>query len=485
MAGTLSPDNAIAWAQVRLRGGWKNLAITGFGYAILVGGGIYSSAKLLASSPAAAYGGWLTGLLGLQSAVLLLFGASRIGGAIRQDHASRMIESHRLMPIGAGQAVLGYIAGSASQAIVLAGVNLALGAMVAVGAGLPVSLWMIANFVLAAFCAFVWVLSAFWAFLFKVPFAMFLLLVVGSWLSHGLLIELVPALTALAGPLMGQTVFSFRMSATEPSFAYAVSFCAQVFIGTICFIGAARRFRRGDRPGFTLAMSLLMLAGWVAISCVTIRWWDDFKPAFLPGQMVNTDSQLMGSLLSSMLLALIPIAGSARAQCEWGRVPHNPRHSTRPLPFLAVALAATLIVLCLTCVELPAGAVTVELLDRVLGTASVVFLFLLSAGYLLQVLIRCGINPLSPMLIWLALFWLGPLLADVVRRNVFEDDLSNPILMTVSTCSPLGALLQIWSPPGGANPARVNTMLGIAVQALVAVIFFLLDARTKRTRRET
>jgi len=484
MAATFSPDNAIAWAQIRLRGGWKNLAVTGVAYALLVGGGIYASAKLLASSPAVAYGGWLTGLLGLQSAVLLLFGASRVGAAIRQDHASRMIESHRLMPIGAGQAIFGYLAGSTAQAIVLAAINVALGAAVAVGAGIPVSVWLVVNFVLAAFCGFIWVLSAFWAFLVKAPFALFLLLGLGSWFSAGLVIELVPALTPLAGPLMGQTVFSLRASATEPSFAYAVSFGSQAFIGTICFIGAARRFRRGDAPAFTLPMSLLLLAGWVAISCVTIRWWDDFKPQFLPGQIINPESQLIGSLLSSMLLALTPIAGSARAHCQWAaRVPNDPRHTRRPVPLPLVAVAATAIVLCLTCVEFSAGP-TGELVSRVLRTALVVFLFLLSAGYLLQVLIRCGIRPVAPVLIWLALTWLGPLLIDVARHGVLEDNPFSPILMTISTCSPLGTLLQTWLPSDSARSAPVSATLGIAVQALVAVVFFLLDARTRRTRPE-
>jgi hypothetical protein len=484
MAAILSPDNAIAWAQIRLRGGWKNLGVTGFAYAILVGGGIYSSAKLLASSPAVAYGGWLTGLLGLQSAILLLFGASRIGAAIRQDHATRMIESHRMMPIGAAQAIFGYLAGAASQALVLAAVNVAVGAIVAMAAGIPVPLWLAANFVLAAFCAFIWVLSAFWAFLVKTPFALFLLLGLGAWFSQGLAIQLVPALTTLIGPLMGRTVFSLRTSAAEPGLAYVVSFGSQVFIGTICFLGAARRFRRGDAPAFTLPMSLLLLAGWVVISCITILRWDDFKPEFLSGRMVDTDSQLIGSLLSSMLLALTPIAGSARAQCEWrARVPNDPRRSRRPFSTPLLAVIATLIILCLVSVEWPgAGFKTGDLADPILRTALVVLLFLLAAGYLLQVLIRCGIRPLAPMLIWLAISWLGPLLGDVVRYNMFADQ-HGSILQTISTCGPLGALIQIWLPLTDPSVRPVASTLGIGFQALVVIAFYLLKVRVSKPRK--
>jgi F0F1-type ATP synthase assembly protein I len=187
-------------------------------------------------------------------------------------------------------------------------------------------------------------------------------------------------------------------------------------------------------------------------------------------------------LLSSMLLALTPISGSARAQCEWrARVPNDPRQARRPLATSVVAFVATLIVLCLVWVEWPAGGRVGDLADPLLRTAVVLFLFLLSAGYLLQVLIRCRIRPLAPVLIWLALSWLGPLLGDVVRYNLLEDQRGS-ILQSISACSPLGALIQIWSPSGDARGTPISTTLGIAVQVLPAIAFFLLDARTRRTR---
>jgi hypothetical protein len=106
--------------------------------------------------------------------------------------------------------------------------------------------------------------------------------------------------------------------------------------------------------------------------------------------------------------------------------------------------------------------------------------FLLSAGCFLQVLIRCGIRPLAPMIFWLAIAWLAPLLADAIRYNLADDHTA--ILQSLSTCSPLGALIQIWTvtePRFG----PVSTNLGITVQALVAIVFLLLDLQTKRSRK--
>lgn len=503
MSTTLNPDNSIAWVQIRLRGGWKNLLITGGAYALLVGGGIVMTTHLSTASASNVFGGWLPGLLGLQTAVLLLFGTSRVTAAIRGDHASRMIESHRLMPVGGGQAVIGYLVGATSQATILALVNFLLGLGVASGAGIPLSAWAVVNIVLAGFCLFVWVLAAFSAFLMRLPGVMMLILpLLLVWLSGGMLIAVVPALTVLISPLVGNTIFQFRANTTEFTPARAVSMLSQAFIAAVCFLGAGRRFRRGDQSALTPLLGLLLLGGWVAISCAGTAWWDDFRPAFIWGRWPNTEVQLVGSLLSALLLALTPVASLAREERDWRqRAPDDPRPGRRPLPGAALAALATLFILALVWVEAvgygPVGygrdddtawvrglrhASFQSLLDPTLRTAAVVFLFLLACGYLLRILGRLGVRPVALFVIFLVLTWVGPLIGDVVRYSI-ADNRRDAVLGALSTLGPPGALIQTWVRPSELDQTMAtDTTTGIAFQALLAAALALIYYRTRGKR---
>src|SRR5688572_1161425 len=99
MTRTFGPDNAIAWVQVRLRGGPRNLLTTTLTYAAVVGLAMVGSVQLVPARPGDTLAGWVGGLLGLQVATLLLFGTSRVASAIRLDINTGIIESNRLMPV--------------------------------------------------------------------------------------------------------------------------------------------------------------------------------------------------------------------------------------------------------------------------------------------------------------------------------------------------------------------------------------------------
>ena len=87
--------NALAWGQFHLRGGW--LRLWGFvGFYLTIAGALL----VLQGMTAGALGGTLKfGMTGLQAGILVLFAGGRVSNAIRQDLTSRMIESHRLMPL--------------------------------------------------------------------------------------------------------------------------------------------------------------------------------------------------------------------------------------------------------------------------------------------------------------------------------------------------------------------------------------------------
>ena len=80
--------------------------------------------------------------------------------AIRGDLNSRMIESHRLMPITPAEAVFGYMLGGASQVLLLAALNFVIGAVLCAMGGLQTDRWILSTGVLLVFAVFVWSILA-------------------------------------------------------------------------------------------------------------------------------------------------------------------------------------------------------------------------------------------------------------------------------------------------------------------------------------
>ena len=140
-------DNAISWAVHRLRGGWKNLFFVSGWYciaALFLIGLPYELAdqprdKMNVLDVASVM------ILIVQVVMLLMLSGLSISGAIRRDLATRVMESHRLMPLSPVQAIVGYLAGGAIQTLSLSLINLILGAMIFAARGVPVQDWLISN----------------------------------------------------------------------------------------------------------------------------------------------------------------------------------------------------------------------------------------------------------------------------------------------------------------------------------------------------
>src|SRR2546423_14162947 len=154
----IGPNNALAWAHFRLRGGWKRSLTFSAGAAALLTVLIVGGLRVDPINKARILYGWTTGLLSLGAACLLIYVPGRITASIRQDIQSKLIESHRLMPTPAAEAVAGYIMGAAMQPLVFCGVIFLIGACTASGASVDLSRWTFANLILLGFCGFVWVL---------------------------------------------------------------------------------------------------------------------------------------------------------------------------------------------------------------------------------------------------------------------------------------------------------------------------------------
>src|SRR4051812_41745954 len=351
-------NNAIAYAHFQLRGGWRNTLITAGLYSMVIVGAMTLATKL---DPRGVgwIRGWVGGILALQSFVLLLFATSRIGVAIRGDINQKLIESHRLMPLPAWEAIVGYLVGGTSQAMALAAANYAIGAVAAATIGIGQDQWFAANFILLTFSIFFWTASSMGAFTMTrgkggVGWVAALGFITLS--SQGLIAIVLPGLTLLASPIVGRTIYTLQASTSGGlPVAFALSLPAQIAIGSLCFFAAARKYRAPQAPAFSPVMGLLLLCAWSAASIVGMVFWDDICPDVGMFRNGGHDEnvhmmQVILSTISAMLLAMLPIANSSHADVARKRrraLGEVPRERVYVSPALATVLSAIL------CVAIP------------------------------------------------------------------------------------------------------------------------------------
>jgi hypothetical protein len=478
MAAPLGFDNAIAWAQFQLRGGLRNVLSTTGIYALCLIIALVGWMRLMPDNPGVVYSGATALLLVGQLIILVFIGSNALSGAVRTDVSTRMIDSHRLMPTPPAWAVLGYVFGATVQAVSLAVVNFLFGTMTTLGAGMPVQRWIVPHVILAFFIYLAWsvvVLSGFFA---KSGFGWIVMIGIFSSMGQGIVVGLVPGLLLLLSPLMGSTLFSLRTSQTEIGWEYAMAFAAQAFVGTLFLAGATRKYRRTENRAFGVVPAMILLAGWVGMSGLGIRYWEEIKPQFAPMQPSAT-VQFIASLASCLLLALLPIANAAQARHEWERHRRldDPALGRRPIPPLAIAVGAGVVTL-LLCLVAPADS---ELLrDRIAWTGAVVLSFLVSMRYLLDLSYRVNVPGRITGGIFLVVLWLVPLGIDFMRSGLADSADDEP-LQVISTISPIGALVRIW----GKQTVHPRTGIGvqIVIAAALAALFYTWVARQSVAKR--
>jgi hypothetical protein len=242
-----SDVNAMLWGQFQLRGGWGRLSWLVVIYALALGGFLYLTAMVGEAMPAVAKMVLVAG----QASILVLFTGARVGTAIRQDINSRMIDSHRLMPLSPSQAVVGYIVGGAAQPLGLAAVNLALGVVASALVGTPAALWLTANAIMIGFAAFALVAMAFGAFSGKGGGATIVWLALFfTVMSSGAVGVVMPAFIVLVSPMIGSSVFQLGVTGSDAAVVYGPPTFFQTWVGAVLFVGACRKYRRDDRPAF-------------------------------------------------------------------------------------------------------------------------------------------------------------------------------------------------------------------------------------------
>lgn len=478
---SIGADNAIGFLQVRLRGGWKNFASTSAVYGSAVVALMVLSTHLSDAPASMILRSWLPLLLGIQGLLLFLLAGTRVTAAIRHDLNSRMIESHRLMPTSAGQAVTGYLVGSTSQAMVLAGVTLVIGVFAASAASVPVADWLLANAVLAGFCASIWAVLGYLSFVFRTPFLWVLAVPVLSLFTEGMLWTILPPLTLFSSPLIGRSVFAFGSVAGPDAWTYMTVLLLQASVAGICFIAASRRYVRDDAIGLGPVLGLGLLALAAAAAWIGIVYWGEFRPAwFRNSRRQNDSAQLIASLLLMMLLALIPVVAATRIrhirlQDAARPDPDKPVHHGMRV-ILVVIVASAIIAAVPSAIlhvspEWRRSSNAIHRIDDMrwpwAATAALVLMTLTSFSYVIGIALRLGRSAGITGAVWLGLTWIGPIIADATRDAVSDRPTSfeRGTMGLLSTCSPVGALIAFWQ-----NATSKTMVTAVLVQAALAVV---------------
>ena len=479
-ASPVADLNPIAWGQFHLRGGWKGFWPTTLGYTAVVGAGMVLIVRL--SDPrSGALMSLKTAFTGLQAGLLVIFVATRVSTAVRQDQTSRMIESHRLTPMSPSQAVLGYLLGPSAQPLALCLANVLLGCYLCRVVGTSVALWLTLNAVLLLFAMFGTTLAAFGAFAGRPGgnavgwiggfVAMLNFITIGA---------ILPAVNVLATPVLGSSIFDLRVAGRDAVEVYAPSTVFQFCIAAVCFAGACRRYRRDDRPALGWDLGLALLAAWVATSAYGIAFWDEYQPSVMRGQSNDPAVQFLGSTIFTMLLALVPLAGAAWQSTDWEgrRALGDAAPGRRPPAPLVVAVAATVLTLLLAAPASVRNSVGAPL-DAVVRTGLVVLAFYAATVYGLRLVVRGTSKVLYPLLAWVALSFMAPLCVDYVGWWVTRSNMDGPTLGDASTFGSLGALIQVWK--GDAVSTTAGIIFQLVVAAALAAAFHTTRPRWART----
>jgi hypothetical protein len=450
-------DNAITWAQMRLRGNVAYTVKIASAYTVLLVGAMIVSAQMSTAGLASLSGQWMTVLLVLQTIILLFHCGGRINTAVRADVDGGMLESHRLMPIAPSAAATGYIVGPATQGLVLVGVNLVLGLWVA-GLGSTIPRWLAANLILLAFAVFVWVVVECAAFVAKGAFSIVVLVPVLAWISGGVFLSALPALNLLLSPLLRASIFS--VGSADISIEHGVALLGQIAIGTACFSGSVRRFRRDDIPAISPAFWLLVVLTFAALSVFGILNWNSFRLTILARNEVSSVVQFIVSLVATFAISFAAIGSSVRLDRVWQahRMLDDPGLEARPMP----PVFATMLAFIICCgVLMAAPHDRVETWRPYFATAANL-LVAIFGGLLLTRLLG---NAFRAVVI-VGFFAAVTPIADLVWQSALAT--GDGRLSQLSTLSPIGVLVLLW----GAPRPDASVWIGIGAQAALVLVLW-------------
>jgi len=464
MADIVGFENALGWAHFKLRGGWKTILCYTVIYMVIIGGLIMLMVRADPHDAKDTLEAWTHGLLGLQIAAFLLLGCSGISNAIRKDIDSGLHESHRLMPISGKAAVFGYLSGPTAPALMGVLANLFLGTITAVAAGLGLEDWLIANLILALFAIIAWIFMVVLSFMTKSALGLMIAFCALSSISGFSLFRILPGLSLLIGPMQGDTIFGIVNSGIIWNLDYTLSIAAQLVVGCLCYIAAARKYRRPDLPAFGAILGLALVASWILMSIagiLLILAKAQAQPHYHGWHSDMIPYQITASTLATVIVAIVPLASAIQTYASWLKRKRlrDPALGRQPISPAMVVLIATVFAVLLVHFTLPCEQNTAV---NLLTVALVALCSLLSLRYLLGIMYRITTKIWIMVIVWLFIIWTGPILIDFLRYGL-QGNFDAEVTTNLSAGSPVGVLLN------AAGELNLNLIPGLTTQLLIAV----------------
>ena len=470
-------NNPIAWAQIKARGSWSRYMSISAVYFAVIGGLIYYSYEK--SNANSTLTQWTNILLGIEMAIIYFFGCTMISTSVRKDITSGLIESHRLMPVSSLSALVGYIFGPGFTAICLFGATVLLGVATQGMSGNPIKDWLFPSAIAGALGLFLWCFVIFAAFISKNSFGIIFGVVTGMLSSQGLLVEYLPALNLLFSSVTGNNIYLILHRVPHWSGStLAWSLLAQATFATIFLCAAMRKYRRDDRPAFSLPLAIALLLAWVVFSLIGFHFAGEISlQSIVYGRnrmpqnavLKEFSNHLIGTIFSSLLLGMIAMYTTARAESDYQRTLDTTgvKPSHKPVALFIVALLTTGIVMVLF--------VDIKLLKTNFSTAPdiitrltvvsgvVAATFFLAIGYLMWLMMKFDKKIFMVLAPYILILWIIPLLI----QSVLDANRSDYAKLKIDTFSPIGLLFYIKEPDSEYPLSAIGAQIGITIAIIV------------------
>lgn len=311
---------ALTDAHFRLAGGWRqNLAIL-IGYLGLV---VFTATLFYRTAGPSDFGqvsGALLGIVtGVQGLMLLLVAPGAIRNAVKRDFDTGMMESHRLTPLTGLSLVLGYLTGPTAQALMMYGMGLLVGGYFAgsygqsIGfVGASVGGWYFSQLCLLPLALLIAALVLLTAVATRGKANLLAILVLGGVFSGWLVVHLVPGVALLMGVmsagLLGKLVGLGAIGGSDPA-VLGWAMLLQVAVALPLYAAACRKVRYPHRPAFSLFLGLALLAATAVCLATGMYYLGDYNQ--WTGWERQPQWQTLGSVLTFMLVALLPLVAAA------------------------------------------------------------------------------------------------------------------------------------------------------------------------------
>lgn len=304
------------YVQYHLQGGARRFATIAVGYVLVC------VLALLGYRRAAALDSWrivalhaLRTLSYAQGVICVLVGSNMVYRALFRDHQSRMSESHRLSPMSDIAMVLGYMFGGPLQALLLFGINLFVGTILASIAMSPVKTFLGGNALLLSCAMTVWSLAIFWGVGNNKPVSPVGPLV-GLLFAGRMLLFFLPGAALLFGIYAGWLALWIMSGGSSPGTEAVYLIAVSNLIFTWFWLRAAcARYRRPELPALNgLRGSVLLLMWLVAstIGTVVYQRVSQIKQFEFIREIATAQTHWLLSLGGGLLLALLPISSAAK-----------------------------------------------------------------------------------------------------------------------------------------------------------------------------